>query len=272
MRQTTRKKLVGGTESIVRGINKKLSEGTPLSVHELAEIGRRNEALYKTVVEEDFKGVHDCYGKRRFSRRRLSDRSTEIQCNLETMKTMDEAYQSASKRVEQKKADKDSLEGEFIARKQEYITAKLAFESAQEALENAERDLKQARESEDWYLSEYLRLMTVDEEMKKVVLVHPSASMKQLKQYQHRIIVMTDEDSEDAAIIGSVDETFEADYSLVENLPYTLIGKEWNKEEKSAIAFASMVIYYQVLSEEDFVYIYGSPLIAEILRANDIAV
>ena len=272
MKQIFRTPIVTGNDAIVRSINKKLNSGIPLSVHELAEVRRRNPKVFETVVSSEFKGIHETFGKRRFSRKGEVDRNMERSLNLETIQAMERAYQSASSKTDEKKKVRNSIEEEFIARKQEYLIAKQAYEDTADALAKAEAELKAATEQEDWYLKEYLHYMQVDEELKNIVLVHPSASLNQLKSYQHRIMVMTNIDAADAAIIGSADEVFEADYSLVDTLPYDLIGRDWTVAEESAIAFASMVIYYYVIEERNVAFIFADKLIAEILRLNGIEV
>ena len=112
-----------------------------------------------------------------------------------------------------------------------------------------------------------IQKITMDyEEQESIVLVHRTATVKQLKQYQKRKMIVTEIDASYQYKIGVADEVFCEDVHLID-LPYYMVGRDLTFEEKSAIAFANMIFYYE-LNHFDYKAIYSDELISKLLRFN----
>lgn len=110
-------------------------------------------------------------------------------------------------------------------------------------------------------------------QMNSIVLVHKSASIKQMDENQYAYIVVTASDACELEFIKP-DQIFESEFaeSFVESLPKDFYTKYSEKEQKSIIEFSEMVINFQLNADEKqkIIPLYANKDISDILYMNGI--
>ena len=264
--RNSRKPVVRGLDHEAREINSKLSRNLPLSMHELSIVKWRSAGTYGTIISQNFRSAHDTLGKRRFSEGRKLDREKEIRANDQTRALMLNRLKEASNKTDKKLQEIQQLEEEYYAAHSAYLAAKNTASIAEAKLKEARESLDGCYKNEGFFSDEYDHTNGVAKELGLEVLVHRSANLHQLRQYQFRTMVVTSEDQKIAEEVGCADKVVNASKNI-QVLPKNLYGREWSEEERSAVAFASMVIQYREISPET-PYIHASELVAKILRMN----
>ncbi len=267
IRQTSKKPVVKGLDAVARRINGKIARNEPLTMQELSIVKSRNPSAYSAIIAKAFQDRHDAFGKRRFSLRGISDRAKEVQFNNQSIAQMKTALATASNKTDKKLVKIQELEEQYQKAHDAYLVAKNAFELVSSDLERARAELDGLRENESTYSKECRFAQDVAAELSKEVLVHRTATMYQLRKFQHRIMIVTSVDEYLAKSIGCAEVVFDEADLKPNLLPSSLYGREWTEEESSAVAFAGLVIQYQEASPE-VEYIYSSRLVADILRLN----
>ena len=252
-----------------RTIQDYLDKGTPLPLHLLAEVATQSTRSYQALIAKEFEGRKEAFGKKRFSSQQIPDRDLEVKMNNQTADEMAMHYERSRKKAMEARKRRDNAQEVLEQKEEEYILAKRAMESAKAKLNSAEKALDKAKDDEGWYIEEYTDRVEIAEELRKVVLVHRSASLQQLKKYQYRYIVMTEQDEAVAKAIGA-DELFESAGEFVKNMPYDMQNRELSEEEKSAFEFANMVIQFYLEGTNRYEVIYADSLVAKLLRLNNV--
>lgn len=248
------------------------TKSIPLYV--LAEISEQKGDTYQRIVSKEFSGRDNLLGKRR-----LSSRSP---IKLEKEERMSREFLEKLKKIYKEEEEKTKKQEEVINRKHEIYEQKLEkYEQVKEELQRIEKELRKAEKefekskmqykdcivSSDKLLKEILCIEGTLKELEAVVLVHRSATLNQLKQYQNRKMIVTEADNPYQYIIGAADEVF-SDKTEIINLPYDMIGRELTDEEKSAVEFANMMLFYK-LNGNNFEAIYSDVLVSNLLKFNE---
>jgi len=160
---------------------------------------------------------------------------------------------------------------------EEYNIAKQKVESAEKLLLEAKKTLREAEKSKLQSENELNHINVLIEQsteeyksMQMVVLIHPSATFKQISENIEGIFVATSTDAECLSQIGCVDKVFndEERYKIdttaefIKKYPMSL------QELNSIINFVSMVITCYINSGTSFKVIYSNDAIDELLRIN----
>lgn len=240
-----------------------------LSLKEM--IGLQNEGgeKYQKVVRAAFPGMEFAEIRERFIKRRPIDREKSTKISQEYMGLIQRSLNEQDENMAELRETVKRSYNRLVDAQNKFEKAKKKLERAQQVYSAAEQDLEQASQKRqkvsEAYESEERKL----EDSKIFLLIHPSATFKQLKSNKAGIFVSTDRDKRLLENAGCVDVVFDSskEENFVENIPYYMLNNLPKAELKNYVAYANMVINFY-LQEKDFVAIFASKEISDLLASN----
>lgn len=241
-----------------------------LSVGTLETIREENLTKFHNIVRTVFQGRFSSVTKERLLKGKKPNHMMMCEVHTECIKELETKNKSLETDIE--------LQKEFIAKKQQECDEKLkAFQNAQIQLKKAEEKLlaahsalKQFEEDNQKITNLLKKEQWLKKQLEKRILIHPSATLQQIKDHQDGVFIATSIDAKLLSTIGCVDCIFKSskEESMIEILPPSITNSERDEEEiNSLISYADMVIHYY-LESKDFVALFSNEEIAAILRAN----
>ena len=249
-------------------MRKRKSNLETISLAKLSAIQQsQGEKVYEKLVNEIF-----CSRDNLFARYRLS---LKWPLNLENEERMNaEAIHSTKVVIKGECFKKDVLDDmynrkkdEFNKKNDEYIKIQKEIAQIQEEIDKMQLKISHHQNSLNMLYNELANLENISEELKRVVLVHNTASVNQFKKYQHRKIVIIPSDIPYLKPIGVFDEVFSGDCKIID-LPYDMLNRKLNAKEQSAVDFVNMMIYYKINNDVEFDAIYSDEIISKLLKFN----
>lgn len=161
-------------------------------------------------------------------------------------------------------------------KKRDYSEKMSELEKVKKKVAVAEKNLTAAK---NWH--EHLQEMTDSakkkadsarkflQEIQTIVLVHSSASWKQMNQYQFgKIYIVKAERKLLSCLLP--DEIFfnDKEENFITKFPWDFEEKYQGKEKEAIIEYCNMVITIKLITDENVVALFGNKDIAEILRLN----
>lgn len=238
-------------------------------LHTLKE--QTSAPVYAGMIKSALKGREMTNLKARFLVGKIADNSRECELQedlLGFMRTdLDEARQEIQAKadvVSQKEADKQTAYEEFLAAKEKLEKASQELETARAAMKKAESDYEALEES-----------MEIAEKRKNdidtIVLVHRSANLGQLMDYNFGKVIVTQADAKFLNGLITADEVFDSELAagLIGSIPYEF-GKLDKERAVSIIQFVEMAMYYYLIEDRKVVMLYANSDIATILKKEGV--
>lgn len=240
-----------------------------LSLKEVIALQNQGGEIYQKVIKTTFPGREFTEIRERFVKRMPVDREKSEKLSIEYMglirKSLDEQEE---KMAEMRKIVSKSY-NRLIDAQNKFEAAKKKLERAQKVYEDAKSDLEQADQKRQKVSDEYVAQEKKFEDGKIFVLLHPSATLKQLQSNKTGAFVVTKRDKRLLEKAGCVDMVFDNDKeeNFIENIPHHMLNELSVAELKGYVAYANMVINFY-LQEKDFVAVFASKEISELLASN----
>ena len=226
-------------------------QGNPQSIplYVLATLSAEKEDLFREIINSEFAGNEKIFGRRLLSSRNLKNAYFKIQIS--------------------KKALEDFYEKKHLLwaeKYQKFLEAKKDFDDLKKELIKIKVKINQYDASSKALLKEIQKVSRASAKSEVFVLVHRTATIKQLKEFQKMQMVVTEVDATYQYIIVIADEIFDKDVNFIA-LPHNMSGRELTFEEKSAIAFVNMMFYHKVKNIK-FEAIFSDKTISDLLKYN----
>ena len=243
-------------------------QGNPQSIplYVLAEISKEKGDLYRKIISSEFSGSENVFGRKRLSFKSPVENETQINSFENSLVDFENEYF----RIQKEKKTLEDLYNEkhlsWAEKYVKYLEAKKEFDELKKELINIKSSIEKYETSLKVILKDIQKVSKDSAELESFVLVHRTATIKQLRVHQKRQMVVTRIDAPYQYAIGVADEVFDKDVNYID-LPYYMTNRELTFEEKSAIAFANMVYYYET-NHIEYEAIYSAILISQLLRFN----
>lgn len=246
------------------------NESRQLSVTGLYELRKSNLTRYEKIVKELFQGKDSIVTRERLLKGKIPNHEMVFQVHKEIMEELDDESKKIERDIEAEYEFLNKKEQEYQACLEEFETAKKNLEKASETLKSAKETLKSFEGKAELYQKRLSEGEARKKKMQIRILIHPSATMQQIVSSQYGIFVATNEDCEVLTKLGFVDRIFAGlEENYIVRIPYEVKQKVSDEKELlSMVSYANMVMYYHLKEEEDFVPIFSSEEIAQLLRAN----
>lgn len=241
-----------------------------LSLGHIVALKEEKHERFREVISSSFSGHEFSELKQRILQGKTPNNDLKIKLQLDYIETVLEKCKEV---VEENESGKQKLADATAV----YQIALEVFEKAKEALREAEEELEAVKSSQGVNLQDLEEINRQIEEARKdlqkkkrLILVHPSTSFKQIIEYKDGILYATSIDAKVLKQIGCVDKIFDGGVSFVDVIPSDIRRKYSEEELFSIICYANMVIN-TVLSEEDvssYKLLYSNKDIDTILKVN----
>ena len=220
---------------------------------------------YKKIVNQVFAGRDNLFARNRLSSRWPLDLKNETKMNSETIHATELVLKGEQIKI-------DILQNQYVQKKTLYDKKYEEFLGIKRELDQLDHDLSEIKQQlEKQYASkkrisrEFSKLDKISQELTNIVLVHNSATVNQLKKYQHRKMVILKSDVPSLEPIGICDEVFSNECHVID-IPYDMADR--TPEIISAIEFVNMMFYFKIQEDVSFDAIYSDEFISRLLRFN----
>ncbi len=240
-----------------------------LSLEEVIALQNQGGEIYQKVIKNTFPGRDFTEIRERFIKRRPVDREKSEKLSHEYMGMIQKCLDEQDERILELQKILNKSCNRLVDAQNKFNAAKKKLERAQQIYEDAKSDFEQADQKRQKVSDEYIAEEKKLDDSKIFVLIHPSATLKQLQFNKVGIFVTTKLDKHKLEKAGCVDMVFDNDEeeNFVENIPYYMLNELPESELKGYVAYTNMVINFY-LNEKDFVAIFSSKEISELLASN----
>ncbi len=245
------------------------SDTRALSLEEVIALQNQGGEIYQKVIRTTFAGRGFGEIRQRFINRRPVDREKSEKISREYMGVIKEALNDQDEKMAELHKIVSKSYNRMVDAQNKFEAAQKKLERAQQIYEDAKSDFEQADQKRQKVSDEYEAEEKKLNDSKIFVLIHPSATLKQLQFNRGGIFVATEFDKCKLEKAGCVDMVFDNDKeeNFIENIPHYMLNELSAAELNKYIAYANMVINFY-LQEKDFVAIFASKEISELLASN----
>lgn len=239
-----------------------------LSLKELIALQNEGGEIYQKVVRTAFPGREFTEIRERCVKRMPIDREKSEKLSIEYMGLIQKSLDEQDEKIAELKNILSKSYNRMVDAQNKFDAAQKKLEKARQIYEDAKSDFEQADKKRQRVSDEYQAEEKKLEDSKIFVLIHPSATLKQLQSNKTGVFVVTKRDKRKLEKVGCVDMFFDNDKeeNFIEHIPHYMLN-EPAAELKGYVAYANMVINFY-LQEKDFVAVFASKEISELLASN----
>ncbi len=251
------------------GNQERTGETRLLSIELVIALQEEGGELYQKVVRSTFPGREFAEIRERFIKRRPVNREKSEKLSRDYMSLISESLNGQDAKIAELQEEVNASRNRFKDAQNKFEEAKKKLEKAEQVFKEAQQELETAIQKRERVSAEYVAEEKKLEDNKTFILIHPSATLNQLEPNRYGIFVATKRDKKLLEKAGCVDMVFEnkKEENFIENIPHHMINEMSTAKMRSHVAFANMIINFY-LQEKDFVAIYSSKEISELLASN----
>ena len=239
-----------------------------ISLGDLSAIYKSEGGLfYRKIVNQIFAGRDNLFAKNRLSSRWPLNLDQETKMNNEAIHATELVLKGELVKNELKLNQYVEKKALYNEKHAEFLMIKKELEQIELDLNDIKKQIEEQHITENKLSSELSKLSEISDELTHVVLVHNSATINQLKKYQHRKMVVTKADIHCLKSIGVCDDVFSSECDIIE-LPYDMMARKLTPEENSAIEFVNMMLCFKIQDNVLFDAIYSDETISKLLKFN----
>ena len=223
--------------------------------------------FYRKIVSQMFAGRENQFAKNRLYYRRPLNLDKETKMNLETIHATQIVLSGEHIKTEFKEKEYSKTKALYDEKYAEFCIVKRELYKLEHDLNEVKKQVDEYHAAENKISGELSKLKSISDELNRVVLIHKSATVNQIKKYQHRKMIITKSDMPYLKCIGLCDDIFESEGNLID-IPYDMKTRNLTLDEISAINFVNMMVHFKIQGDVIFDAIYSDETISELLRFN----